>query len=864
MIMPLALSQPLAASPVYPLFRRAVQTGAATSEAILDGFLDYVAERKLELYPAQEAAILELIEEKNVILNTPTGSGKTLVASALHFKSLCQGRRSVYTSPIKALVNEKFLALCHDFGPDQVGMSTGDASVNREAPILCCTAEILANIALREGESARVDQVIMDEFHYYADRDRGVAWQVPLLTLPQAQFLLMSATLGDTAFFERELTGLTKRPTVTVKSSQRPVPLEYQYSETPLDRVLEELVAERKAPVYIVHFTQLECAQSAQNFLSLNFCSREEKEALAAALEGVRFSSPYGPDIRKFLRHGIGLHHAGLLPKYRVLVEKLAQRGLLKIICGTDTLGLGINIPLRTVLFTKLCKFDGQKTIILSARDFHQISGRAGRKGFDERGWVVVQAPEYVIENLRQEQKAAGDARKLRKLVKHKPPEKGFVAWNKGTFARLVASPPEPLVSRFQVSHGMLLNVLSRNGDGCRAMQHLIRRCHDSPKIKQEHRKRAWQLFRALLDRKIVEFVPAENGVSHLRVNVELQEDFSLDQTLSLYLVDTIHLLDPMVPNYALDLLTLVESILEDPDIVLRKQLDRLKDEKMAAMKLEGIPFEERMLELENLEYPKPNSDFVYSTFNQFTAHHPWVGQENIRPKSIAREMFENFQSFADYIRDYDLQRAEGVLLRYLSNVYKVLDQTVPEIAKTEPVVEIEAYFGAIVRQVDSSLLDEWERLRNPAWVAREESGEQKPSPAAPPDITRNRKAFTVLVRNEIFPFLRALSTHDYAAAIECLDVPANEAEEPWTPEGLETLMKDYYVEHERLCLDPGARNIRNTYIKEADDHRSWQVQQMLVDPAELNDWLAEFYVDLERSRQTAKPFLRLNRIGKV
>jgi superfamily II RNA helicase len=304
----------------YPLFRRVLTAGAAGNEAILDGFLDYVAERKLELYPAQEAAILELIEDKNVILNTPTGSGKTLVASALHFKSLCQGRRSIYTSPIKALVNEKFLALCRDFGPDQVGMSTGDATVNREAPIICCTAEILANIALREGEQARVDQVIMDEFHYYADRDRGVAWQIPLLTLPQAQFLLMSATLGETAFFERELTSLTKKPTVTVKSSERPVPLEYNYSETPLDRVLEELVAEGKAPVYIVHFTQLECAQSAQNFLSLNFCTREEKNEIAVALEGVRFTSPYGPDIRKFLRHGVGLHHAGLLPKYRVLV----------------------------------------------------------------------------------------------------------------------------------------------------------------------------------------------------------------------------------------------------------------------------------------------------------------------------------------------------------------------------------------------------------------------------------------------------------------------------------------------------------------------------------------------------------------
>lgn len=175
----------------------------------------------------------------------------------------------------------------------------------------------------------------------------------------------------------------------------------------------------------------------------------------------------------------MGLHHAGLLPKYRVLVEQLARKGLLKVICGTDTLGVGINVPLRTVLFTRLCKFDGQKTGILTARDFHQISGRAGRKGFDDKGWVVVQAPEHVIENLQMEQKCAGDAKKLRKFVKRKPPEKGFIVWNKDTFKKLVTSKPEQLVSRFQVTHGMLLNVLSREGDGCRALRELIQDCHD-------------------------------------------------------------------------------------------------------------------------------------------------------------------------------------------------------------------------------------------------------------------------------------------------------------------------------------------------------------------------------------------------
>jgi hypothetical protein len=896
---------------LYDLIPRDEKPG---NDVLLGRFLDYVEGRRLQLYPAQESAILELFEEKNVILNTPTGSGKSLVATALHFQAIAQGRRSIYTCPIKALVNEKFMALCREFGPDNVGLSTGDASVNRDAPILCCTAEILANIALREGAQANVQEVVMDEFHYYADRERGVAWQVPLLTLPQARFLLMSATLGDTTFFEEELTRLNGRPTVAVSSTDRPVPLEHAYSELPLAKTLESLAAEGKAPVYVVHFTQLEAAQSAQDFTSINVCTREEKAALASAVEGFKFSSPYGPDIKKWLRHGIGLHHAGLLPKYRVLIEQLAQKGLLKIICGTDTLGVGINVPIRTVLFTRLCKYDGQKTGILSARDFHQIGGRAGRKGFDDRGWVVAQAPEHVIENLKLAEKSARDGKKT---VKRQPPEKNFVNWDKNTFLRLISAPPERLTSRFQVTHGMLLNVLSRNGDGCRAMQQLIARCHETPRQKQAHIKRAWQLFRSLLDRKIVEFIapgarlspaaaasnanpsPVSEGASirppaaaqesrgpKIRVNIELQEDFSMDQALSLYLLDTIPLVDPQQPDYALVLLTLVESILEDPDIILRKQLDRVKDQKMSEMKMEGLDYDQRMEELEKLEYPKPNQEFIYSTFNAFADRHPWVEQENIRPKSIAREMFESFRSFSDYIRDYELQRAEGVLLRHLNRVYKVLAQNVPDAAKNDQIREMELYLASMIRQVDSSLLDEWEKMRDPNFQ-RAETKEVRPPGAEKEDITRDTKAFTAAIRNRIFVFLRGLVIADYEAALVSLSegrvpqapktgsvtqsqglaelAPPKDAEgQPWTADRLRAAMEAYELEHERICLDPNARNARHTYVVPSEDKKSWRVQQMLVDPEEANDWVTEFEVDLAQSRALGEPFLRLRRISSL
>ena len=853
---------------LYDLISRGERPG---NDELLGLFLEYVEGRGLQLYPAQESAILELFEEKNVILNTPTGSGKSLVAAALHFQSIARGHRSIYTCPIKALANEKWLALCREFGPDNVGLSTGDVSVNRDAPILCCTAEILANMAMREGSAAGVHDVVMDEFHYYADRDRGVAWQVPLLTLSKTRFLLMSATLGDTAFFEEELTRLNGRPTVTVSSTDRPVPLDHAYSELPLSQTVESLMADGKIPVYVVHFTQLEAAQSAQDFTSINVCTKEEKAAIAGALEGVRFTSPYGPEIKKWLRHGIGLHHAGLLPKYRVLVEQLAQRGLLKVICGTDTLGVGINVPIRTVLFTRLCKFDGQKTGILSARDFHQISGRAGRKGFDDRGWVVAQAPEHVIENLKLAEKSARDGRKT---VKRQAPEKNFVNWDKNTFTRLIAAPPERLSSRFQVSHAMLLNVLGRSGDGCGAMRDLIKRCHDTPKAKKAHTSRAWQLFRSLLDRKIVEFVAPDemaDRAQKLRVNVDLQDDFSMDQVLSLYLHETIPLMDPQAPDYALILLTLVESILENPDIILRKQLDRVKDRKMAEMKMDGVEYEQRMEELEKLEYPKPNREFVYATFNAFADKHPWVGQENIRPKSIAREMFESFRSFSDYIKDYELQRAEGVLLRHLNSVFKVLAQTVPDAAKNETIREMELYLSTMIRQVDSSLLEEWEKMRDPNYRPAETKEARPPgAEEAARDITRDPKAFTAAIRTRLFSFLRGVVIGDYEQALSSVQSsgsgildPASSAD-PWTPDRLRAAADSFFVEHQQIRLDPDARNLRHTHVVPSEDKKTWRVQQVLVDPDEHNDWIVEFEVDLIRSRDLGEPVLLLRRLGSL
>ncbi|HUG11345.1 MAG TPA: DUF3516 domain-containing protein [Opitutaceae bacterium] len=853
--------------PAAPL---APPPGRLEPDAVLDRFVETMTARGLALYPEQEEAILELFAGRNVVLNTPTGSGKSLVAAAFHYRALCAGERSVYTCPIKALVNEKFLSLCRDFGPEHVGMMTGDASVNPRAPVLCCTAEILANIALHRGAESDIRAVIMDEFHYYSDADRGYAWQVPLLTMPNARFLLMSATLGATEFFEKEMTRVTGAPSVTVRSDRRPVPLEFEYSEVPLVERVGALLESNRAPVYLVYFTQRSASEAAQSMMSLAVCSKEEKAALQAELERVRFSSPYGKEMRRWLRHGIGVHHAGLLPKYRILVEGLAQKGLLKIICGTDTLGVGINVPIRTVLFTQLWKYDGRKAAVLSVRDFRQIAGRAGRKGYDDVGYVIAQAPEHAIENKRAEEKAAGDAKKQKKLVKQRPPE-GSIGWDVKTFERLQTAPPEGLVSRFDVSHGMLLLVLGRESDGCRAMQRLIGDCHETPHRKRALRKRGWQLFRALVERRIVEPVPRELSGRKLRVNVELQDDFSLHQALSLYLIDTLPQLAAdgrdALPDYPFDVLTLCEAIVEDPDQILYRQIDKLKGEKVAEMKAAGIPYEERMEKLEAIEHPKPLREFLYETFNAFAAAHPWVGQENVRPKSIAREMYERYQSFAEYVRDYGLQRSEGLLLRHLSQVWKVLSQTVPETAKTEAVVEMEDYFRELIRGIDSSLIEEWEKLRNPEFVAADTV--DKPARPAAFDITRDTAAFRRLVRTAILGFLQDVAARDFESAVSRLatgEVALPAEGEPTSVEArqLGSAFAPYFDAHTRFRLDPEGRSVKHTHWDEDRDAGEWRVSQVLIDTDEANDWEARFVVSLADSRAANRAVIRFEGVSPI
>jgi superfamily II RNA helicase len=825
------------------------------ADAVLDRFVGWATESGLSLYAHQEEAILQLLDGVHVVLSTPTGSGKSLVATFLHFKAMAEGKRSYYTCPIKALVNEKFFDLCRLFGPENVGMMTGDGAVNRDAPILCCTAEILMNLAVRDG-SARVDEVVMDEFHYYGDKERGVAWQVPLLARPDARFLLMSATLGDTATIEEALALRTGRKVARVHGAVRPVPLAFEYRETPLHETIDDLVSSGRAPIYLVNFTQRAAAEQAQNLMSANFSSKEEKGRIAEALQGFRFDSPFGKELQRFLRHGVGLHHAGLLPKYRLLVEKLAQGGLLKVVSGTDTLGMGVNIPIRTVLFTQLCKYDGEKTAILSARDFHQISGRAGRKGFDDQGYVVAQAPEHVIENKRLAEKAAAG----KKVVKRQPPTKGYVPWDRTTFERLQAKEPEAMESRFEPTFALIVNLLqgetASRGGGYGRLVELIAHSHGNDYTRRKHRRSAAQRFRTLRHAGLLELHGVEGYAGrYVRPAPGLQRDFSLFHTLSLYLLDTLPKIPRERETYALDVLSMVESIQEDPDVILWKQLDKARGEAVAEMKARGVEYDERMLELEKVEYPKPNRDFVYATFNEFAAKHPWVGAENIRPKSVAREMAERLMSFADYVREYELQRSEGLLLRYLSESYKTLAQTVPETYRDEALDDVLAYLRATVRGVDSSLIDEWERMRDPDYQPLPQAGPTRP--AAPPPIWANERAFKARLRSELHRLLVALARKDWPAAAEALRNPDG----TWTPAALETALAPYFAEHPTIDVTPAARRPDRTLIAPAGDRR-WEATQQIVDETGEADWALFCEVDLTGPADPDRPLVSLTRVG--
>ena len=843
-------------------------------DALYDAFTTWVAGRGLTLYPHQDEAVIELVSGNHVILGTPTGSGKSLVALAAHQVALSAGQVSFYTAPIKALVSEKFFSLCEVFGADRVGMLTGDASVNAGAPIIACTAEVLANIALREGDRAGIGLVVMDEFHFYAEPDRGWAWQVPLIELAHTQFLLMSATLGDMTSIADDLTRRTARRTAVLADAPRPVPLSFAWSTTPLDETLAELVSTGQAPVYVVHFTQAAAVEHATSLLrspptqlgspaERREAERAQRDARNELMGGFRFGAACGKTLAKLVRAGIGVHHAGMLPKYRRLVETLAQAGLLHVICGTDTLGVGINVPIRTVLFSGLAKFDGSRQRVLRAREFLQIAGRAGRAGFDTAGYVVVQAPEHVIENERALAKVGDDPKRRRGVQRRKPPE-GAVVWSEQTFDKLVAGQPEPLPSRMKVDNAMLINVLAREEDAFPVLRRILMDNHEPRRHQLRLARRALRLGRSLVRSGVVTRLDELDEFGRRYVlTVDLPDDFALNQPLAHFALAALDVLDPEAPTYALDVVSVIEAVLEPPRQVLLAQQYAARGEAVAAMKADGVEYDERMALLEEVTWPQPLAELLEATYALYRQSHPWLWEDALSPKSVVRQMWEHGMSFTDVISRYQLARSEGLVLRYLTDAYRTLRQTVPEAHRSPELEEIVEWLRETVRQTDSSLLDEWEALTDPEQVV---AGGAAPVPPRP--LSRQERAFTVMIRNAMFARVAACARDDLDALVRLEREGAQRVDPPrkvvmgrsvWD-EALEA----YFAEHDSLGTDGDARGPALLHIgpeesgvpvgaEEDEVARIRRVRQTLADPADHHDWVIEAVADLDTSDEVGE-----------
>lgn len=831
---------------------------------LLDDITAAAADRGMSLYPHQEDAILALLAGDNVVLATPTGSGKSLVAEAAHRAALADERVSFYTAPIKALVNEKFFALCEVFGADDVGMLTGDASVNPDAPIICCTAEVLANIALREGRNADVGLVVMDEFHFYAEPDRGWAWQVPLLELPQAQFLLMSATLGDVTELAEDLTRRNGRDTTVVADAERPVPLTFTWAMTPMAETLEELVTTGQGPVYVVHFTQKDAVEHATNLLKAGWIPKPD---LGTRLDHVRFGAGFGKTLSKLLRRGIGVHHAGMLPRYRRLVEQLAQAGLLGVICGTDTLGVGINVPIRTVLFTGLAKFDGSRSRILRTREFLQIAGRAGRAGFDTAGYVVVQAPEHVIENEKAKAKAAervAAGKKNSKAQLKKPPE-GTVVWSEQTFDKLVAGVPEQLVSRMKVDNAMLINVLARDEDAFPVLRRLLMDNHEERRQQLRLARRALRLARSLVRSGVLTRLdrPDELGRRYV-LTVDLPADFALNQPLAHFALAALDVLDPEAEEHTLDLVSVVEAVLEGPRQILLQQQYTARGEAVAEMKADGIEYDERMALLEEVTWPQPLAELLEATYEIYRQTHPWLPEDALQPKSIVREMYEQGMSFTDFVSRYQLARSEGLVLRYLTDAYRTLRQTVPESHRTPELEDLSEWLGETIRQTDSSLLDEWEALADPEHV-RSDVAHHEPPPSPRP-ISKQDRAFRVMIRNAMFRRVELVAYDDLDGLMAMERAAADRTDPPgevvMTRSVWDQAIEEYYAEHDRVLLDADARGPKLLAVSEAG--RTWKVTQTIHDPEGHHDWVIEADVDLDASDEAGELVLRTSAMRQL
>lgn len=860
-------------------------------EDALMRYSSWVQSQGITLWPHQEEALLDLASNEHVILGTPTGSGKSLVAVGMCYFACTQNKTIYYTAPIKALVSEKFFYLVKLFGKDLVGMITGDCVINSEAPIICCTAEILAQDALRWETDSDIKLVCMDEFHYFGDKDRGWAWQVPLLVLKDTQFLLMSATLGDTTALAQKLKSLTQRDVSTITNAPRPVPLSYSYSTLSLEASVELIMQQRGVPVYIVCFAQSEAQKSAAALASFGISNKEEREEIKKELAGFNFSTAYGKELKRLLLCGVGVHHAGMLPRYRLLVERLAQKGLLPVICGTDTLGVGINVPIHTVVLRALAKYDGRRMRILNSREFHQITGRAGRSGFDTEGVVVSLATPYEIERLRARAKAANDSKKLKRIKVPKPPE-GYVGWSEHTFQKLIESEPEALTPRLKITHAMVLAEVMHGGAAYARLHALIKNSFQTAEEQEKLIHACQEIFATLMDAGVIVRgeatgaaaqpgddtagdQPAAGTTSDTAATTagdtnattaadtwenasyalakDIPSDFALDQMLAPFVIAACELIDRESPNYALDIVSLVEASLENPPQIMKVLVKEAKNKALAEMKMEGIDYEERMERLENVSYEKPLKELIDAAYTRYCAEVPWAKDFQLYPKSIVRAMLESANDFKGYVQKISISRSEGTLLRYLSDAWRVLAKTIPQEFINDDLERIISWLHMLIRTTDSSLLDEWEMDSLTAKTP------QTPR-VGPAQIVEDPHGLEIMIHNALFKRVLLASKND-SAALGKLDEPFGFYERKWR-----SVLDEFFEAHESLYINQDARSKRYFSVdtREEKTQHLWHAHISFLDAEGDIDFGISGDVDLDATKTAGEVIFMHYRAGAI
>ena len=397
----------------------------------------------------------------------------------------------------------------------------------------------------------------------------------------------------------------------------------------------------------------------------------------------------------------------------------------------------------------------------------------------------------------------------------------------------------------------MLLNVISRPGDAFQAMKHLLTDNHEDRAAQRKHISRAIAVYRALLAGGVVERLAEPDPEGRwVRLTVDLQDDFALNQPLSPLALAAIELLDRTSPEYPLDVLSVIESTLDNPRQVLSAQQFRARGEAVAAMKAEGIEYGERMDLLESVTYPQPLADVLEGAYNIYKRGHPWVADHELSPKSVARDLFERAMTFAEYINFYGLARSEGLVLRYLADAYKAMRQTVPEEAKTEELTDLIEWLGELVRQIDSSLIDEWERLRNPIEEAEHLAADK------PPAVTGNKRAFRVLVRNAMFRRV------ELAALRRWDDLGELDEEAGWDADAWADALEPYFDQHDEIGTGANARGPAMLIIDEQPG--SWSVRQIFDDPEGDHDWGFSATVDLAASDEAGIAVITVTSVGQL